>query len=165
MSKNNFTIAQLEISCRHVQEMLNAGVTNNMAIRTLELFADYYAKIAMGGSVVPHHVSKVTLWSIEAKNLEIENPNGKPKDLYRVEHGTPRRAFARMVFALYEKNDLNEQSMEILVEKYWKLAVITLEEDQRLNKVCRSNKNGEFKTPEDRWFAAGIKFPESKHFV
>lgn len=161
MSKNNFTIAQLEISCRHVQEMLDAGVTNNMAIRTLELFADYYAKVAMGGSVVPHHVSKVELWSIEAKKIKEENPNGKPKDLYRVEHGTPRRAFARMVFVLYEKNDLNEQSMEILVHGYWKLAVITIGEDQRLNKLCRSNKNGEFKTPEDRWAAAEIKFQKS----
>jgi hypothetical protein len=45
--------------------------------------------------------------------------------------------------------------MAKLVERYWKLAVISLEEDKRLNKVARSKA---FKTPEDRWAAAGIEF-------
>ncbi len=44
--------------------------------------------------------------------------------------------------------------MAKLVKRYWKLAVITLEEDERLNKVARSKT---FKTPEERWAAAGIK--------
>ncbi len=45
--------------------------------------------------------------------------------------------------------------MQRLVERYWKLAVITLEEDQRLNKVARSKM---YDTPEKRWSAAGINF-------
>jgi hypothetical protein len=155
MSKNAITIAQLEISCRHFQEMVAANVTENMAIRTLELFSDVYAKVQMGGSPIPHHVDKVELWSLEAKREKNENPNGKPKNHFRVEHGTPRRAFARKVFELYLEKKLNEQSMQSLVNKHWKLAVITLEEDNRLNKVARSKM---FDTPEERWAAAEIKF-------
>jgi len=56
---------------------------------------------------------------------------------------------------LYQQNRLTEKTMEDLVGRYWKLAVITLEEDQVLNKVARSKM---FDTPEERWTAAGIKF-------
>jgi hypothetical protein len=146
---------QLNLACRHVEEMMAAGMTENLAIRALELFADVYAKLLMGGSATPHHVDQFELWSVKAKHLRKKMPEGKPKDLFRVEHGTPRRAFARKAFALYEKGKLNEKSMRKLVHSYWKLAVITLEEDQRLNRVARSRM---FDTPEKRWLAAGIKF-------
>ena len=59
MSKNAITVQQIELACRHVQEMMSAGVTENLAIRTLELFADVYAKILTGGSATPHHVDQV----------------------------------------------------------------------------------------------------------
>ena len=134
---------------------MGAGVTENMAIRTLELFANVYAKLLMGGSASPHHVKQVELWSVKAKRLRKKMPDGKPKDLFRVEHGTPRRAFARKAFTLYQKGKLSEKSMQKLVHRYWKLAVITLEEDQCLNRVARSRM---FDTPEKRWSAAGIKF-------
>ena len=155
VSKNAITINQLNLACCHVEEMMVAGVTENMAIRTLELFANVYAKLLMGGSATPHHVNQVKLWSVKAKNLRKKMPDGKPKDLFRVEHGTPCRAFARKLFALYKKGKLDEKSMWKLVHRYWKLAVITLEEDQCLNKVARSRM---FATPEKRWSAAGIKF-------
>ena len=150
---------QLNLACRHVEEMMATGVTENLAIRTLELFTDVYAKLLMGGNASPHHVNQVELWSVKAKRLRKTMPDGKPKDLFRVEHGTPRREFARKAFALYEKGKLNEKSMQKLVHRYWKLAVITLEEDQRLNRVARSRM---FATPEKRWSAAGIKFRASK---
>lgn len=146
---------QLNLACRHVGEMMTAGVTENLAIRTLELFADVYAKLLMGGSPTPHHVSQVELWSVKAKHLRKKKPDGKPKDLFRVEHGTPRREFARKVLTLYQNDRLNEKFMQKLVHRYWKLAVITLEEDRRLNRVARSRM---FVTPEKRWSAAGIKF-------
>ena len=155
MSRNAITIEQLNLACCHVEEMMTAGVTENLAIRTLELFTDVYAKLLMGGSPSPHHVNQVELWSVKAKHLKKKNPDGKPKDLFRVEHGTPRREFARKVFTLHEKGKLNEKSMQKLVHRYWKLAVITLKEDQRLNRVARSRM---FDTPEKRWSAAGIKF-------
>jgi hypothetical protein len=74
-----------------------------------------------------------------------------------VEHGTPRRGFALMVLELYQKEKLNKKSMERLVNKYWRLAVITLEEDARLNKIARTEI---FRTPDERWAFAGIKFPK-----
>jgi hypothetical protein len=54
VSKNIPTIEHLSIACRHVQELMAAGVTENFAIRTLELFTDVYAKLVKGGSATPH---------------------------------------------------------------------------------------------------------------
>jgi len=68
-SKNRITLDQLSLSCRHFHELRDAGMTVNMSIRTLELFADFYAKLYLGGSATPHHVSQVALWSIEAKRI------------------------------------------------------------------------------------------------
>lgn len=153
-SRNAVTIDQLVLACRHMEEMIAIGVSENGAIRTLEIFADVYAKIHMGGSATPHHVRQVSLWSVQALKLREGAPNTKPRDYLRVEHGTPRRGFARMVLELYRRDNLSEKTMAKLVKRYWKLAVITLEEDERLNKVARSKT---FKTPEERWAAAGIK--------
>jgi hypothetical protein len=155
MSRNSITIDQLNLACRHGEEMKAARVTENLAIRTLELFTDVYAKLLMGGSATPHRVDQIELWSVKAKSLKKKIPNGKPKNLFWVEHGTARREFARKALGLYQKGRLNEKSMRMLVNHYWKLAVITLEEDQRLNTVARSTM---FKTPAERWAAAGIHF-------
>ena len=43
MIKNRISIEHLKLACRHVQELIAAGVSENLAIRTLELFADVYA--------------------------------------------------------------------------------------------------------------------------
>lgn len=157
MSKNAITIDQIRLACRHVDEMKAAGVSENLAIRTLELFCDVYAKIHTGGSATPHHVNQVSLWSVEAKRIRDGNPDAKPKDHFRVEHGAPRRPFARMVMTLYRDNNLNDAALNDLVKKHWRLAVITLEEDQRLNRIARSRM---FDTPEERWAAADIIFSE-----
>jgi hypothetical protein len=155
--KNDITIEQLLLSCKHVVEMREAGVTMNRAIRTLEFFADVYAKILKGGSRTPNHVDQVALWSIKARKLRLQNPVVKPRDHFIVEHGTPRRGFALMVLKLYQTGKLNKKSMGRLVNKYWRLAVITLEEDARLNKIARTEI---FHTPDERWACAGIKFPK-----
>lgn len=134
-----------------------AGVTENLAIRTLELFADIYAKIHHGGSTSPHHVRQVpqNQWSVAAKKSLKNDPMAKAGSLLRVEHGTPRRAFARKVLKLYQANKLNARTMAILCRKAWKLAVITVDEDSALNKVARSKV---FSSPDERWRAAGIIF-------
>ncbi len=155
--KNEIDINQILLACRHVEEMRAAGVTENLSIRTLEQFVDVYAKIFHGGSPVPHHVDQVLLWSLDARKLIKSNPDLKPKDYLRVEHGTPRRGLARKVYALYQAQALNKESLDNLVQKYWKLAVITIEEDNRLNKTARSKV---FDCPEDRWAAAGIQFDD-----
>lgn len=151
-SKNQPTIKQLCLACRHVEEMEKEGMTINHAIRILELLTDVYAKLLKGGSASPHSAQQVELWSLAALKFK----NSKPYARHvRVEHGTPRRAFALKVLDLYHKNKLNESEMANLVKKYWKLAVITLEEDEKLNKIARSKM---YDTPELRWKAAGISF-------
>jgi hypothetical protein len=92
---------------------------------------------------------------MNARRIRNRTPDAKPKDYFRVEHGTPRRGFALMVLDLYRKDKMSAKTMATLVERHWKLAVITLEEDERLNKIARSKT---FKTPRERWKATGIKF-------
>ena len=161
MSKNKPTIEHLNIACRHVQELMAAGVTENLAISTLELFADVYAKLHHGGSATPHHVKQVprSQWSIAAKKLVEKNPAGDTGRFLRVEHGTPRRAFARMVMKLYKANNLSDRTMARIARKSWKLAVITIDEDKALNKLARSKV---FASPDERWRAAGIRFVGNK---
>ena len=155
-SINAISIEQIIIACRHVDEMLDVGVTENLAIRTLELFTDVYAKVHFGGSVTPHSADQVGLWSIEALKARTKNPNEKLGQIVRVEHGTPKRALARLCLELFRQDQLNEDKMRALVDRHWKLAVITLEEDKRLNKTSRSTAHS---SPEKRWSSAGIKFP------
>jgi len=155
MSKNAITVDQLKLGCRHVEERMAAGVTENLAIRTLELFADVYAKLHVIGNASPHHVDQVELWSIKARGIRNAVPDVKPRDHFRVEHGTPKRGFARKILSLYQRNELSPETMLDVVQRDYRLAVITLEEDQHLNRIARSRI---FDTPEARWKAAGIEF-------
>ena len=155
--KNKVTLAHILLACRHFGEIRQAGISENLAIRTLELFVDVYAKVHHGGSPAPHHVDQVLLWSLAARELRRLNPDIKPKDYLRVEHGTPRRGLARKILELYEGNRLTEETLQDAVQKFWKLAVITIEEDQALNKNYRSKV---YDCPDDRWAAAGIKFDD-----
>lgn len=136
---------------------MDAGVTENLAIRILEHFVDVYAKLMNGGSATPHHVSQIPMeqWSVAARQLWKRQQGLKPKDYLRVEHGTPRRALARMVLKLHESDELSPSSLNAVVRQAWKLAVITLEEDTRLNRLARSKA---YESPDERWKAAGIEF-------
>ena len=154
-SKNDITIEQLNISCHHVKELERVGMTENFGIRNLELFADIYAKLLIFGRATPQSAGEVDLWSNQAKKARQQNPEAKFGQIVRVEHGTPRRQFARSVLRLFEKGQLTRGSMDELVRKKWKLAVISREEDRLLNKRYRST---EFNTPEERWTAGGIEF-------
>lgn len=156
-SKNDITLEQLALACRHVREMMAVGVTENLAIRTLELFADVYAKLLTGGSATPHHVDQVPRWSLAALATRAADPGAKAQGRLIVEHGTPKRQFARLVLDLYDRDLLDEGNMRRLVEARWKLAVITVEEDRRLNSRFRSVL---FDSPEARWSAAGIEFSD-----
>ena len=162
MSKNRLTIHHLSLACKHLEEMMAIGVSENLAIRTLELFADVYAKMALGGTANPHHARQVPAdrWSIDAKKRKAQYPDDASGKHFRVEHGTPRRSFARDVMSLYKQGNLTEQSMFDLATKSWKLAVITLEEDARLNKIARSRPSS---SPDERWLAAGIAFDENSN--
>jgi len=155
-SKTQPAIDHLKVACRHIDEMMAAGITENIAIRTLELISDVYAKLHQGGAATPHHADQVKLWSAAARKIRAENPKAKAGSYLRVEHGTPRRVFARKVMALHHANRLNARTMNNLVKRYWKLAVITLEEDARLTKAAP--RATMFVTPELRWATAGIVF-------
>jgi hypothetical protein len=60
-TKNNTTIPQLKLACRHIKEMMALDMTENHAIRLLELIADVYAKVASGGKAKPYYVGDVPL--------------------------------------------------------------------------------------------------------
>src|SRR5690606_29187974 len=125
-------ITQISAACRHFQELRDAGVTENLGIRILEHLVDVYAKLLTGGSATPHHVRQVASaqWSIAALALRSQDPNAP----LRVEHGTPRRALARLVFQIWEQDNLTQEKLDSLIHQRWKLGVITLEEDRRLNR-------------------------------
>ncbi len=156
-SKNQISIAQLKLGCRHVLEMRRAGFTENFAIRLLELFADSYARHHAGGTnrFAPLSAKHVRLWSVDARKLRGRCERVGYGKLVRVEHGTPRRAFARHVLELHKKACLDAAHMKKLVKQYWEVAVITLEEDRGLNRIARSKM---YDSPRKRWAAAGIKF-------
>lgn len=150
MSKNAVTIDQLGIACQNVLDLIAAGMSENLAIRNLEQFANIYAKLRQYGHVNPDHASQFERWSVAAIEAELANP-GRPYGEYlRVEHGTPRRQFARMVLGGFEAGQLTPEWLDDLCDRKWRVAVITHEEDRRLNrsKACDD--------PEERWKQAGI---------
>ena len=157
MSKNKITIEQLNAACRQFEEMLSLGVTENFAIRQLELFANAYAKFHVIGNVSPDHVNHYQLWSEAAIALVEENPNSHKEGLLRVEHGTPRRQFARVIFQRWKIGGISKSWMDETIQNLWKVAIITVEEDRKLNKSARSKM---FENPFDRWRSAGIEVRE-----
>ena len=154
MSKNAPTLDHIKMACRHVIEMMDAGMTENVAIRQLELLTDMYGKYRVVGHVNPHHADQYELWSKAARKAKAANPKGKYGLYLRVEHGTPRRHFAREVLAAFKKKKLTKGWMDRHCQRNWKIAVITHEEDLRLNKLKRET----FSSPDERWAEARIKF-------
>lgn len=73
---------------------------------------------------------------------------------YRKEHGSPQQAVAKIVFDLFLKGELTEDKLIELVKQYWKMAIITLEEDQKLNRIGARSKL--YNLPEERWAHAEI---------
>lgn len=156
VSKNNTTIPQLKLACRHIKEMMALDMTENHAIRLLELIADVYAKVACGGRAKVWYVDDVPRiqWSLAALRWRKAHPRKRAGTNLRVEHGTPRRIFAKKVFDLCNARRLTTSTMNRLVKKCWRIAVVTHEEDRRISRK-------QFKTPHERWAAAGIRFPKN----
>ena len=154
-SINDVTIPQLVLACEQVDEMIAAGITENLGIRILEHLADLYAKRRNGGSASPYKASHVKVWSKNAAALYAANPCRPFKDCFCVEHGTPRRAFARMVRGLHTSRELTADRMNKLVDERWKIAVLTHDEHAQLNKVARSRS---LNTPEERWALINLEF-------
>jgi hypothetical protein len=155
MSKNAPTIRQIKLTCRHVIELVDAGMTENLAIRNLELYANIYAKYLILGNTNPDHVDQYMLWSKAARKARVLRLKRASGQYLRVEHGTPRRQFARDVLEAFKKRKLTKKWLDNLCQRKWKVAVITHEEDKRLTKLTRSKS---FRTPESRWAAGKLKF-------
>ena len=154
MSKNACTVEQLKLMCQHYDKIVAAGVTANLAIRSLEAAVDATAKHRVIGNAGPHSVRQVpsNQWSRAAKAAHSLNPDRSAKEYLRVEHGTPRRAFTKLILEAHRAGNLNDQTFEGLITKHWKIAVITLDEDTRLP---RSEMR---ESPDKRWADAGIHF-------
>ena len=146
------TISQLKILCRHVRELIDAGFTENIAIRLLELGANIYAKDRNMGATNPDRADQFKLWSRDARKARRLHPKWKYGRYLRIEHGTPRRGFARLVLETFQHRKLTKSWMNKHCDRRWKVAVLTLEEDKRLNRSKL------YKSPEARWKAARIKF-------
>ena len=151
MSKNAGTIEQIMIACKNFYDLKAAGVTENLAIRVLELLANSYAKYRKLGHTRVDHVSQYERWSLRAIEAERSNPGRKSGEYLRVEHGTPRRQFARMILQGFEHGHLTKDWLDDLCDRMWRVAVITHEEDRQLarSKACDD--------PEERWRDAGIE--------
>ncbi|MBX7136304.1 MAG: hypothetical protein K1X67_26845 [Fimbriimonadaceae bacterium] len=155
ISRNAVTLDQIDAACRHVGELIALGMTENLAIRNLELFANVYAKLRIVGNASPDHFDQFELWSLAARRLQAE-ANGRPTGRsLRCEHGTPRRQFARLVLQAWERGEFSREWLDALCDERWKVAVITIEEDTRLNRIARTKL---FASPEERWKAAAIDF-------
>lgn len=135
-----------------MDELLEAGFTENIAIRLLELCANIYAKERMVGINAPDHADQFELWSKAALKAKKAHPKWKPGRYLRIEHGTPRRQFARLVLEACRHRRLTKSWMDKLCDTKWKVAVITHDEDGRL---ARSKL---YKSPEARWRTAKIRF-------
>lgn len=152
MSKNSVTPEQLAIACRNYFELREAGMTENLAIRNVVEFADFYGRLRCHGRMGPVKVRHCGQWSLKAVEAHAADPSRPTGQYLRIEHGTPRRQFARMVLNGYKEGRLSEEWMNDLCDRMWRIAVITHEEDRSL---ARSVDMGD---PEARWKAAGIKF-------
>jgi hypothetical protein len=162
-SKNDITIRQLNIMGRHFWELTDAGVTDNIAIRQAVKMTDIYAKMRVIGKCSVDRADEFSHWSVEAIKLWNDAISKNPKEKYgaylRIEHGTPRTQFTHLVLKEYKRTKLlTIEWLAEQIEKNWKVAVITREEDKNLSQNGgRTNKY--FKSPERRWADAGIKFP------
>ena len=135
-----------------MDELLAAGFTENIAIRLLELCTNGYAKALIMGISGPDHADQFSLWSRAARSAKKSKPRLKYGQYLRIEHGTPRRQFARLVLLAFRHQKLTKSWMDKHCKTKWRVAVVTQEEDRRL---VRSKL---YKSPQARWKAANIKF-------
>ena len=154
MSVNALSAEQLSLMCRHVDEAVSAGVSFNVAIRSLEIALDAFAKHRVYGNTSPLSANQIPeeQWSVAAKADRQMHPDRPFGEYLRVEHGTPRRALANLVLDLNRTVGLTTENLNALVDARWKIAVITLDEDRLLERSALHP------IPGARRASAGIKF-------
>lgn len=163
MSRNKVTIQQLNLCCRHYFEMLEVGMTENYAIRTLELISNSYAKYLVVGNTSPDHVDQYILWSTAAIQYRLTNKDYTSSGKLRVEHGTPKRQFSRLILKAFGAGSLTEIFMENLCRERWKVAVITTDEDKLLSQSKLRSHLAE--TAHERWEMCGIEVVDIRDHI
>jgi hypothetical protein len=124
-SINAPTFAQIKLACRRVIEMREAGITENIAIRQLELLANLWGKFRLLSHCSPDRADQFEYWSRAARKAKVTHPNAAYGTYLRVEHGTPRRDFAREVLAAYKAGKLTAQWMDRHCTAKYKIAIVT----------------------------------------
>jgi hypothetical protein len=104
-------------------------------------------------SAVSVPLDSVPVWSVAAKRAI------SSKEVM-IEHGTPKSEFVKLVYDVYLAGKLTEEMPVSMIENLWKIAVITKEEDARLNGAGLRSKRLE--SAEDRWAAVCIQFAEQE---
>jgi hypothetical protein len=134
------TYAHIIAGCKAFDIMHDAGVPENLAIRSLRDMINVYASEV-------HHGREV-VFSAAARGL--------PKSQLILEHGTPRTELTRLFLKAYHADELTDDLARNLMLKHWDIVHISREEDLRLNSVGLRSKLME--SPLDRWKMAGIEF-------
>jgi hypothetical protein len=138
---------QIELLCRQTKELKDSGGRENHYLIPLENFVDEYARIYHAVRPGVYHADKIELWSVAARAARAAD-TATP---VRIEHGTPRRELARLVYTLWGAGKFSKAALDSLIATHWQLAVITLDEDKRLNRSKM------FPTPLARWADATIE--------
>ena len=151
VKKRNKTVtyAQVIKAFEAYDIMTDAGVPENLSLKIFDVLVNVYASEIHAGRPVP--------FSRAAQQVLAKG--GSKRDLI-LEHGTPRRALTLHLLKVRRANKLSEDAMKQIIEKYWAIAHITKEEDQRLRDLGLRSKMMD--TPRDRWGAAGIEFPDEE---
>jgi hypothetical protein len=126
--------------------MNRAGIPENLSIRSLVAVINVYASEIHHGKTVA--VSRAAQQAIGRRGATV------------LEHGTPRYEFTRLFAKAHRENRLSEDLAKGLIQKYWVVAHVTKEEDQRLRDLGLRSKMMD--TPFDRWSAAGFVFTEDE---
>lgn len=127
-------------ACEAFDIMDKAGIPENLAIRSCVTVVNVFANTVNSDT----HV----LMSEEAKKLS----NLKGETI--LEHGSPRYELARLFIKTHREGKFTEVAAIAMARKYWAVAIITKEEDERLRKMgLRSTLMG---SPHERWAAARI---------
>jgi hypothetical protein len=153
-----WTLAQQKIMLEAVKQLEALGTSENAYYLLIDDWIDGYMRSLMHEFTAgPYHPLKTRHWSRKA----IEAYKNDKKSLLRVAHGTAKRNISRLVFAHYKAGKLTEDTMLAIAQRYWKIAVLTKEENSRLDKVARSTMHD---TPDERWALIGAEIVSIKGF-
>jgi len=81
-SINAPTLDQVKLCCRHVVEMMDADITENLAIRMLELMTDNYAKFRVHNQCSPNDVNQFDHWSKPPAMPRLRTSKASPARTY-----------------------------------------------------------------------------------